>query len=127
MNVRSAWVAVSLVGLALGPSSANADGSERVKRLRIAGWTTTAVGTAAFVGGLSYAAANACDEHSGTCDGDDAFSRQLRGHFVMISGGVLAVGAGMPMLIRSRRLSRQNSHEIAIAPGLTGLTISGRF
>ena len=113
-------------------ATAHADDLRRAKRLRIAGWTTTAVGTAAFAGGLGYALAKRCDEASGTCDGDAAFADSLNGIFVMIAGFGVAAGAGLPMLLRARKLSqasdgRGGDVEVAIYPEVSGISIRGRF
>lgn len=128
-RILSAVVAVALV--LLSTSSTHADDLRRAKRLRIAGWTTTAVGVAGFAGGLGYALASRCDESSGTCDGNAAFADSLNGVFVMIAGFGVATAAGLPILLRARKLSRQPSvagvREVAIYPELTGITIKGNF
>ncbi len=108
---------------------ASADDGRRAKRLRIAGWTTTAVGVAAFTGGLAYALASRCDEYQPGCDGDEAFAKSLKGDFVLIAGIVTATAAGMPMLLRVRKLSRRTTdgREVAFVLGLTGIAITGSF
>lgn len=95
-----------------------------------AGWASVGVGSAMFVGGLAYTLAVRCDE-GGTqlCDGDEAFNDQIPGLFIMGTGISLALFAGLPMLVRSRRLSLQTSNggEVAFHPAPTGMSISGRF
>lgn len=89
-------------------SGVDADPSVKAKRLRIAGWTMTAVGTSAFIAGLAYGLSLRCDELQPDC-GDAEFNRSINGYIVMSMGTVVALAGGMPMLLRSRKLSIQSS------------------
>lgn len=125
--LRSSRVLVVAVFACLLSSSATAD-SERGRRLKIAGWTTTAVGGVLAITGAGLAIANGCSESQRNCNEEDMFN-QTNGWITMSVGAATAIGIGMPMLIRSRKLSKRSGSErvIVVTPSLAGLSVGGRF
>ena len=53
---------------------------------------------------MSYGYANSCDESKLGCNDED-MNRAITGWIIMSVGAPVAIGIGMPMLLRSRKLS----------------------
>lgn len=111
----------------LKTSSHASDGRRtKAQRLKVAGWTMVGTGGALFVSGLIAGIVAPCDEGSGECrDEFQSQSEQFRGFGVMFAGFALGVGAGLPLLLRSRKLGAQRSVSIVAGPG--SLMVRGRF
>lgn len=100
---------------------------ERHQRLRIGGWTTTAVGTILLVAGVGTSVGADCGSHP-ACHEDDELLRSIMGASLMVTGAGVASLVGLPLLLTARaRKKRPHGRELSVAPTLGGATIRGRF
>ena len=85
------------------PASAEAGDRDRHQRLRIAGWTAVGCGAVLLGTGIGIRASVNCVDPA--CSDNEMF-RQIMGVTIATIGAGVSIGAGMPMLIRARKLER---------------------
>ncbi|MEM7437025.1 MAG: hypothetical protein AAF436_17865 [Myxococcota bacterium] len=114
--------------LSLEASGAVPDVAPKVARMRIAGWTTTAVGGLVFAGGVIAMSTSGCRSDP-YCDDDDVLGRTIVSTIPLALGFVTATAVGLPLLVRARRLSKRAEHRstLALSPTLGGVVLSGSF
>lgn len=101
---------VALTFVFASASSAHAGDMEKSQRLRISGWTMVGAGAVLFGTGMGLALSLDCHPTLG-CD-DEQMYRKNTGFAVLAGGLAAAVGVGMPMLIRARKVAHDEAAEL---------------
>jgi len=102
--------AIALVTvLLLTSATARAGGLEHYQRLRVAGWSMVGVGAVLAGTGTGLIVSVDCIDPACT---DDEMFRQNMGIVTISLGVATAVGIGMPMLIRARRLNQSEDSAV---------------
>ncbi|MEM7436978.1 MAG: hypothetical protein AAF436_17620 [Myxococcota bacterium] len=104
--------------------------ASRVRRLRIAGWATTAIGGTMFVAGFARLLVPPC-RNVVVCWEEDEFIPIIQGGTIMGTGFAVATFVGLPLLVRARKLSRNTTRadkrKLTFRPSVGGAVVMGTF
>ncbi|MEM7137739.1 MAG: hypothetical protein AAF500_14240 [Myxococcota bacterium] len=109
---------------------AHEETTSRIRRLRRAGWATTAIGGTMFVAGFARLLVPPC-RNVVVCWEEDEFIPIIQGGILMGNGFAVATFVGLPLLIRARKLNRNTTRadkrELTVRPTTGGAVLVGTF